>query len=201
MPRGSILGPLRFAIFFNDIVLELNQSKIIKYADDTVIFFADKGYDEVERALSSDMNRLSEWFTENKLLLNLKPGKTELLIFGRNQRLAKIPKNLEVICNQQVINVTISYKYLGVELTSSLNLNSQFDRNHKKVSSRLKALHRFRKRLTNKSTKDVFSLMVLPTLQYCSLLKPSFSDTQVKKLRSLERRSKSLKKHFCKRKD
>ena len=146
MPRGSILGPLRFAIFFNDIVLELNQSKIIKYADDTVIFFADKGYDEVERALSSDMNRLSEWFTENKLLLNLKPEKTELLVFGRNQRLAKIPKNLEVICNQQVINVTISYKYLGVELTSSLNLNSQFDRNHKKVSSRLKALHRLRKR-------------------------------------------------------
>ena len=111
------------------------------------------------------MNRLSEWFTESKLLLNLKPGKTELLVFCRNQRLAKIPNNLEIICNQQVINVTISYKYLGVELTSSLNLNSQFDRNHKKVSSRLKALHRLRKRLTNKSTKDVFSLMVLPTLQ------------------------------------
>ena len=104
------------------------------------------------------MNRLSEWFTENKLLLNLKPGKTELLVFGRNQRPAKITKNLEVICNQQVINVTISYKHLGVELTSSLNLNSQFDRNHKKVSSRLKALHRLRKRLKNKSTKDVFSL-------------------------------------------
>ena len=146
------------------------------------------------------MNRLSEWFTENKLLLNLKPGKTELLVFCRNQRLAKIPNNLEIICNQQVINVTISYKYLGVELTSSLNLNSQFDRNHKKVSSRLKALHRLRKRLTNKSTKDVFSLMVLPTLQYCSLLKPSFSDTQVKKLRSLERRSKSLKNTFAREK-
>ena len=104
------------------------------------------------------MNRLSEWFTENKLLLNLKPGKTELLVFGRNQRPAKITKNLEVICNQQVINVTISYKHLGVELTSLLNLNSQFDRKHKKVSSRLKALHRLRKRLKNKSTKDVFSL-------------------------------------------
>ena len=73
------------------------------------------------------MSRLFEWSTENKLLLNLKPGKTELLVFGTNQRLAKIPKYLEVIYNHQVINVTTLYKYLVVELTSSLNLNSQFD--------------------------------------------------------------------------
>ena len=65
------------------------------------------------------MNILSEWFTENELSLNLKPVKTELLVFGTNQRLAKIPKNLKVIYNHQVINVTNSYKYHGVELTSS----------------------------------------------------------------------------------
>ena len=57
------------------------------------------------------MNRLSEWFTENELLFSLKPSKTELLAFGTNQRLAEIPKNLEVIYNDQVINVTTSYKY------------------------------------------------------------------------------------------
>ena len=78
---GVLLGRLHLVIFFNNIFLELNQSKIIKYVDDTFIFFADKDYDKVERALCSDMNRLSEWFTENELLLNLKPGKTELLVF------------------------------------------------------------------------------------------------------------------------
>ena len=67
VPQGSILGPLLLIIFFNDIVLKLNQSKIRKCADDTVIFFADKDYDKVKRALCSDMNRLSEWFTENEL--------------------------------------------------------------------------------------------------------------------------------------
>ena len=196
VPQESILGPLLFVIFFNGTILELNQSKIIKYADDAVIFSADKDYDKVERALYSDMNRLSEWFTENELLLNLKPGKTELLLFGTNQRLAKIPKNLEVIYNHQVINVTISYKYLGVELTSSLNLNCQFDGNYKKVLSRLKALHHLKRLLANKSAKDFFSLMVLPTLSYCSLLRPSFSNKQVKKLRSLETRSKLLMNNF-----
>ena len=82
------------------------------------------------------------------------------------------------------------------KLTSSLNLNSQFDRNYKKVSSRLKTIHRIRHLLTDKLAKDVFRLMVLPTLSYCSLLKPSFSNTQVKKLRSLERQSKSLINNF-----
>ena len=57
--QGAILGPLLFVIFFNDIIPELNQFKIIKYADVTVIFFADKDYGKVERALQSDMNRLS----------------------------------------------------------------------------------------------------------------------------------------------
>ena len=190
--QESILGPLFFIIFFNCIVQELNQSKIIKYADDIVIVFADKDSNKVERTLCSNMNRSSEWFTEKELLLNLKPCKTELLVFGTNQRVAKIPKNLEVTYSHQVINVTTSYKYLGVELTSSLNLNSQFNGNYKKVSSRLKTPHRIRHLLINKLAKDVFSLMVLLSLSYCSLLKQSFSNTQVKKLRSLERRSKSL---------
>ena len=75
-----------------------------------------------------------------------------------------------------MINFIISYKYLGVELTSSPDLNSQLDRNYKK-SSRLKTLHHLRHLSTNKSGKNVFSLMVLPALSYCSLLKPSFSNT------------------------
>ena len=81
VPQESILGPLLFIIFFNVIILKLYQPKIIQCADNTVIFFADKDYDKLERALCSDMKRLSEWFTTgNELLLNLKPGKTELLV-------------------------------------------------------------------------------------------------------------------------
>ena len=63
----------------------------------------------------------------NEPLLNLKPGQTELLVFGTNELFATIHKNLEIIHNHHMINITtnITTKYLGVELTSSLNLNSQ----------------------------------------------------------------------------
>ena len=135
-------------------------------------------------------------FTENELLLNLKPGKTELLLFGTNQRLAKIPRDLEVIYNFQLINVTTTYKYLGVELTSSLNLNSQFEKNYKKVSARLRMLQRIRHLLNNKAAKDIFNLMILPILSYCSLLKPSFNSTKVSKFKSIEKRAKTIIRNF-----
>ena len=53
------------------------------------------------------MNRLSEWFIENELLLKLKPDKTELLLFGTNRRLAKVPKNLEVTYRHMKIKKSI----------------------------------------------------------------------------------------------
>ena len=133
VPQGSILGPLLFVIFFNDIVGELKFSGIIKYTDDTVIFFGHKNFIIMEKNLNHDMDCLSNWFTENKLLLNMKPEKTELLLFGINQRLSKVPRELNIYYNHQKINVTKSYKYLGVEVTGSLNMHSYFHKTYSKM--------------------------------------------------------------------
>ena len=105
-----------------------------------------------------------------------------MLVFGTNQRLAKIPKNLGVLYKHHVNICTTSFKYRGVELISPQNLNSHFDRDYKKVSSLIKSLHRLSHPLTNKSI--------------CSLLKLSFSKIQVKKCKSLERISNALMNNF-----
>ena len=68
---------------------------------------------------------------------------------GTNRCLANVTRNLVVTYNRQLNNVTTSYKYLGVELTNPLHLNSQFDKNYKKELSRLKTLHRIRRLSTN----------------------------------------------------
>ena len=116
VPQRLILGPLLFVLFFSDMSSHLKYSKIVKYADDNAIFCESGRLPAIEHQLNEDLKNLSRWFEENELLINLKPGKTELLLFGTFQRIAKTNKNVEVKFNNQYINETKSYKYLGVEV-------------------------------------------------------------------------------------
>jgi hypothetical protein len=87
--QGSVLGPLMFIVFFNDLKESVNNSG---YADDMVILYADKDAQNIEDALSEDMNLIRDYCYHNELLLNLKKGKTEVMLFGTSQRLRKSGK-------------------------------------------------------------------------------------------------------------
>ena len=82
-------------------------SKILKYADDLVIFCENGRLPTIKHQLDEDLKNLSRWFKENKLLINLKPGKTKMLLFGTSQCIAKTNKNFKVKCNNQYINKTV----------------------------------------------------------------------------------------------
>ena len=92
--QGSILGPLLFILFFNDIAYSTKGASIIKYADDTVIYVAGKEIKEINTKLSNAMAELSVWFSVYELILNLKKGKIEALLFGTAQRIRKFTDSL-----------------------------------------------------------------------------------------------------------
>ena len=75
VPQGSILGPLLFIMLFNDITDAIRHSRIVKYADDTVIDFADKDSKSTRSNLNEDMDLISSWLKENELIINMKGGK------------------------------------------------------------------------------------------------------------------------------
>ena len=92
VPQGSILGPLMFTVFFNVFKESVKNSEIIKYADDTVILYADKDAQNIEDALNEDMNLIRDYCYHNELLSNLKKGKTEVMLLERRKGLEKVEK-------------------------------------------------------------------------------------------------------------
>ena len=188
VPQGSILGPLLFIIFFNDITDVIEGARVVKYADDTVIYVADKDMNVIKTKLSNDMDSIADWFDENGLIINLKKGKTESLLFGTSQRIAKQSESLDVMYRGSKILSTKQYKYLGVEIDSTLNLNTHFEKCFKRASSRLRLLAKIRDSLDLTAAKAVYDSMILPTFTYCGVLQLKLTSTQVKRLSSFHDR-------------
>ena len=97
------------------------------YADDTVIFFSERSVVAAEEVLNKEANLVAKWFTNNNLILNLKKSKTELVIYGTSQKLAKQP-SCNVSSNGTPINQATSYEYLGITLDNHLKMSMQIER-------------------------------------------------------------------------
>ena len=183
VPQGSILGPLLFTIYFNDFHHCLKHSKCVKYADDTVIYVPGKDLFIIETRLTSDMQAIAEWCIKNELILNLKKGKTEVMVFGTPSHLSRQEsKHINIMYQFQHIHVTNSYKYLGIELTPSLNPTSNFMKSMKKANSRLRLLKKVRDSITTQSAKSIYHSMIMPAITYSSLLHLKPCETHKKML-------------------
>ena len=90
--------------------------------------FAHKDVEIVEKVLNSDINQISRYCTENELLLNLKKGKTEVMLMGTAQRLHRHGRELNISYNDQPINVVEEYVYLGNVIDNHMTLTPNFDR-------------------------------------------------------------------------
>ena len=138
VPQGSILGPLLFIVFFNDLVDSIRHSNVITYADDTVIYYSSNDMNKIENVLNIEMENIGAYCKENELLLNLKKGKTETMLFGTSKRINKSGRDLQIRYQYTDISFMKKYIYLGNTLDNHLLLNYNFDRAYKIASSRLK---------------------------------------------------------------
>ena len=99
VPQGSILGPLLFLLLMNDIEHVITSCEVLLYADDMAIFFASKNVSLIESTLTKDLQQISDWLIKNQLIIKLKAGKTEAVLFGTTQKLKKICRTRHKIKN------------------------------------------------------------------------------------------------------
>ena len=137
VPQGSILGPLLFILYVNDLPKVCLKTKVILYADDTAILCKVKNTAQIQKTLNSEMSLCSDWFTQNKLHLNV--YKTKSMLFGIFQRLSstKDPDDFEMkVCDDVVKRVQV-FKYLGVYMDINLNWHTHVDFFLKKICSKI----------------------------------------------------------------
>lgn len=159
VPRGSVLGPLLFLIFINDLPNCVKQSKVVLYADDTALFFANKDEMTIERVLQGELNSLNNWFHENGLIVNC--SKTNVMVFGTSQRLIKTSSPVRKLSDSFLLVKEFS-KYLGVIFDSNLNWHGHIDTIASKVSRRLGLLSRIRKYVSIDVCKHLHYSIVQP---------------------------------------
>ena len=91
VPQGSILGPLLFLIYVNDMKQAVS-SDLLLYADDSCLIFQHKHVTEIEKHLNNDFSNLCEWFLDNKLSIHFGEDKTKSILFGSKRKLRKVGK-------------------------------------------------------------------------------------------------------------
>ncbi len=116
VPQGSVLGPLLFLIYINDLQSAIKNSKVFHFADDTNLLNISNSYRKMEKMVNADLKMLYSWLLANKISLNC--DKTEIIFFRKPG--AKAPV-LKIKMNGHRIFPSVSIKYLGMHLDEFLN--------------------------------------------------------------------------------
>ena len=129
VPQGSILGPLMFLLYINDIANSSALLSFYLFADDTAIFFSAKCVKELEKTINQELVNVSHWLIANKLSLNLK--KSNALLFRKKNDSNEL--NLNLVLNGVPIEEKQKAKYLGIIMDNKLT----FEDHIKHIKSKL----------------------------------------------------------------
>ena len=164
VPQGSILGPLLFLVYINDMHISLN-CQLALYADDSALIFSHSNASVIAERLSLELSSCKKWLIDNKLSLHV--GKTESMLFGTSRRLKQV-REFQVTCDGMAVNRVTSVKYLGVKLDENLSFKAHATEVINKCAGRIAFLYRNSSVLDFNSRRILCNSLIQPYLDYCS---------------------------------
>ena len=181
--QGSILGPLIFILYVNDIFKSLDQdNSVFMFADDTLLISKAETIEEVTAKAEQNLRKMSNWCQANKLSINY--GKTKFMTMH-----TKIPNEPELNLEQSKISTVHQYEYLGMILDDKLSMNKYLDVIWKKTNSKIGILAKIRRFISKKTAIRIYKSMIRPHLDYIDYVIDSGSADGIQKLDNLQRKA------------
>ena len=191
VPQGSILGPLLFLIYIDDIVKVIRNGKVIMYADDTTLHVSGTSLHDIQLKLQEDLNEISKWIKDNRLQLNV--DKTKLMIIGSKQRLRSCrDEPIYIEYEGKPIERCISTKCLGIIIDENLLWHDHVDSICKKVFAGLAVLRRIRPFIDDNSLKLLYMSLVQSQMDYCCEIWGNRFNTHTERITKLQKRAARL---------
>ena len=189
VPQGSILGPLLFLVYINDITNTSKTLKFILFADDTNIFYSHENLEILFNTLNTEIDKVSQWFICNKLSLNI--SKTNFIRFK--------PTASQNNYNRYNINIDglsltelRSTKFLGITIDSSLTWNDHIHNIHTSVSRTIGILYRLKNFISQNSLVILYNALILPYITYCNIVWGNCGSTKINPILNLQKRAVRL---------
>jgi len=179
VPQGSILGPLLFSLYINDMSQAVS-CELLLYADDSCLTVTHRDVGYIEKTLNDNFSSLCEWLVDNKLSIHI--GKTESILFGTQNNLNK-NSDLNIRYGQQDIEQKQNVKYLGVTLDDRLTGKSKAESVLSKINNKLRFLYRKQKFLDKDIRRLLCNALIQPHYDLaCSSWFPLLTENLKKRL-------------------
>ena len=183
VPQGSILGPLLFLIYINDLP-QATKFFIKLYADDTFLCYQHENIKELERDANIELKKVCDWLTANRLTLNVKKSKFMIITKKRVDT-----SNFSIRINNAELEVCDSYKYLGVYFDKNLNWKTHIEYISEKISKSRGILAKIRNCVETETIREIYHALVHSYLKYGILAWGTAPKTTLKPLQTLVNRA------------
>ena len=182
VPQGSVLAPVLFNIFINDLYAAITKSTLYNYADDNTISACCDTEQLVVETLTSEVKVAIKWFDTNRMEAN--PSKFQAITVNA----AEDPR-AHINLGDKVIIAESTVKLLGVHLDDHLNFNQQTKELCRKAASQLNVLQRLARHLDQGCRMSIFRAFILTHFNYCALVWHFCGATNTKKLERIQCRA------------
>ena len=189
VPQGSILGPLLFLMYVNDVYTNLLHTNVLLYADDTVIFATHEDERTAHLWVATDLLLLQKWCKLNQLTINI--AKTKLMLFGTKNMLKHSSKE-DIPLSGSNLHYVKHFNYLGMKLEDTLTFELHAAETMKMVAHKLYLLSRIRKYITSGQSIAIYKSKVVPYFDYGDIFLMNINKKTIDKLQKLQNRALRL---------